>query len=265
MGLGRAAWLGHPEIAIGNVVGSNICNVGLILGLTALFYTIKCQRRVVVEQGATLLAISFSVWIYAWLMGGLGRVIGSVFLIGFALYIYMVFRYADTTDDDQEGAEDLEVIKSKSRSVSWLIAKMLILMVLLLRSSDLLVTSTIELARMMGVSEGVLALSMIALGTSLPELSVSIAAARKNQGDICIGNIFGSNVSNLLLVLGIAALIEPFPISGLTLSLDFPLMLTLSALMLVFLYGAKGISANRGIVLLCLYGLMILRCILLPK
>ena len=135
---------------------------------------------------------------------------------------------------------------------------------LLLLSSYFLVSSTTDLARMIGVSEGIIALSMIAFGTSLPELSVSVAAATKNQGDILVGNIFGSNVSNLLLVLGVAALIEPYKVDGLTLKLDFPLMLLLSILMVAFLYGKKGIQGKKSIVLLGLYGLTILRCIVLP-
>jgi len=283
MSSGVAAWRGHPEIAIGNVVGSNICNVGLILGLPALFFAIQCRRRVLVEQGGGMLAISIFVWLYSWLAGGIGRVVGGIFLLCFALYIYMVFRFADglggdpqeleaetaaasrVSNDKVVAEETVEVVEQRPKNLGWLVSKMIIVVLLLLGSSDRLVASTIELARMIGVSEGIIALSMVALGTSLPELSVSITAARKNQGDILIGNIFGSNVSNLLLVLGTAAIIEPYPVRGLTLIVDFPLMIFLAVLMLVFLYSKKGIDRPRGILLLCVYALMIVRCIVLPQ
>ena len=127
MSSGSAAWLGHPEIAIGNVIGSNICNVGLILGLPTLFYAITCRRYVLIEQGLVMLGVSFFVWIYSWLTGGLDRIIGLVFLAGFAMYIFMVFSSADSEEQEEDSGDsssagsnnsdiddDVEVVKTEA-------------------------------------------------------------------------------------------------------------------------------------------------------
>ncbi len=264
MASAAAAFKGHPEIAVGNVVGSNVCNVGLILGLPALFFPIVCSRRVIVRQGGLMLFVTGLFWAIALFNGEISRGISLLFVLGFCAFIYGVFRASASMQSAEEAVEDTAEIADVG-SVPILVLKMIAFLVGLLISSEFLVRSTIEIARGVGISEAVIAISVIALGTSLPELSVSIAAAKKNQGDILVGNILGSNISNILLVLGVTGLISPFPISTVTTKFDIPLMGTLAVAMFAFLYSEKGISKSRGIALLLLYGVMILRCVAFPE
>ena len=267
MASSAAAFRGYPDIAIGNVVGSNICNVGLILGLPALFFPIVCSRTVILREGSLMLLATAMLWALGVFLGGMSRIAAGVFFLGFCWFIYSVFHSESGCEESDTGESSVDDAPGESStdeagSTAVLILKLLAYLAALLISSEFLVRSTVELARAVGIAEGVIAISIIALGTSLPELSVSIAAAKKNQGDILIGNILGSNISNIFLVLGVSGLILPFPISGLTLSLDIPLMALLAGLMFYFLYQERGINRSRGIVLLLLYGVMITRCIL---
>lgn len=265
MASGAAALLGHPEIAVGNVVGSNVCNIGLILGLPALFFSIDCSRTVILRQGGLMMAATLLFWLIAATLGEIGRVTAGVFVLGFCAFIYSVFRDSSSMADEiGQGEEELEESQSASESLAASIIKIVLLLACLLLSSDFLVEATIAIARSFGISEAVIAISVIALGTSLPELSVSIAAAKKNEGDILVGNVLGSNISNILLVLGVTGLITPFQISGVTLLFDIPLMVLLSTMMMIFLYQRKGITMPRGCFLLLLYAGVILRCVLAP-
>jgi len=271
MASGAAAIKGYPEIALGNVIGSNVCNVGLILGLPALFTVITCSRAVVVREGMVMLFVTALLWGITAASGGLSRTTGFVFVVGFFAFIGWVFlksslerRRENETDNSDEDTDSAEKTHEDAQKIRGLMVKMLAALAALLISSEFLVRATVGLAQAWGVSEGVIAISVIALGTSLPELSVSIAAAKRNQGDILVGNILGSNISNILLVLGISSMITPFQVRPITLSLDFPMVALLSILMVWFLYRKEGIDLKRGVLLLVLYALVIVRCVMIP-
>ena len=271
MASSAAAIKGHPNIAVGNVIGSNVCNVGLILGLPALFFPILCRRSVLQREGVLMLLATAAFLLLAFL-GGLNRLFGGVFVLAFIAFVYFAFQAGEEEDSQtpSEPAEEKEEETERSaveesKRIRIVILKMMGFLVALLASSEFLVRATVSLASAMGVSEGVIAISMIAFGTSLPELSVSIAAAKKNQGDILVGNILGSNISNILLVLGATALITPFSVHPVSLYFDLPLMSLLAVLMLVFLWQTNGITRHKGMTLLGLYGLMILRCAFFPE
>lgn len=276
-----AAFEGVPQIAIGNVLGSNICNVALILGLPALMVPITCRREVIVREGSVMLGISIGLWFACLFFGGLSRSVGVLFVLAFFAFIYIVMKLSkaeqmyDAAEKIAEGgvldsgegdASDQAVAPSEKEGEGFLKEGLIMLasLVFLLASSKFLVDSTVDLARGLGISETVIAISLIALGTSLPELAVSIAAVKKKQGDIMVGNILGSNISNILLVLGITSAIKPFTVETLTLWFDFPMMVLLSGLMFYYLYNDRGIDKPRGALLLSLYAVTIARCVIFP-
>jgi cation:H+ antiporter len=278
-----AAFEGVPQIAIGNVLGSNICNIALILGLPALMVPITCRREVIVREGSVMLGISVFLWISCLIFGGLSRSAGVVFVLAFFAFIYIVMKMSkkevvaanSNVDSSAELAKEEKNLESSaagalsdkasdSGSFSKEILIMVTALIFLLGSSKFLVDATVDIARGLGISETVIAISLIALGTSLPELAVSIAAVKKRQGDIMVGNILGSNISNILLVLGLTSAIQPFSVEKITLLFDFPMMILLSGLMFYYLYTEKGIDKPRGTLFLSLYAITIARCVIFP-
>lgn len=269
-----AAFKGHSEIALGNVIGSNICNIGVILGISALISPIVCPRKNIESEGFIMLGITIIFWILSGVIGEIPRWIGGIYVACFIVFlVYLIkrkpFEQHDiitegTSEIDDENDPDITVETnshdSDSSTIS-LVFKIILSLITLLVSSKFMIESTVALARAFNVSEHIIALSMIAFGTSLPELSVSIAAVKKNHADILVGNIMGSNISNILLILGVTSLILPIPIDNITLKLDYTMMALLTSLMTLFLYQKNGINRSKGIVFLVLYGVVLWRCI----
>lgn len=260
---------GVTGIALGNVIGSNICNVALILGVPGFLVGINCSTSVVKREGYIMLGITALIVAVLLLFGEIPRWMAAIFLLAFPAFIYMCFKKPSdpleekteevTTSEDVRGSEEVSGF-NLPLICGFLVASIVGLLV----SSHYLVGSTVFVARALSIPESVIALSLIALGTSLPELSVSLASARKREGDICIGNVFGSNISNILLVLGLAGSISPIVGGGGWLYFDLGMMLFCAGLMVYFLLDDRGIDRNRGIFLLCIYGLVMLRCVLAP-
>ena len=271
-----ASLRGHPEIALGNVIGSNIANVGLILGLPALFVPITCHKSVVQREGFLMVFLSIGLFLIGLLHGVLDVGLGIVFLLGFGAFIVWSFKRSQEPDSEEHWEEIAEVADDALRlgsegdgassgdadvSIRVLSFRMLCALAVVLVSSEYLVHATVDLARSAGVSENVIAISLIAIGTSLPELSVSFAAARRRQGDILIGNVLGSNISNILLVLGVSSLISPVGMAQNSVALDLPLMLIFAFVLILFLSQPKGVNRAKGLVLLALYGIVLWRCV----
>ncbi len=269
-----AAFNGHSQIALGNVVGSNICNIGVILGITALINPITCPRKNIKSEGFLMLGITILFWTLSALLGEIPRFIGGLYLIIFVIFLVCLIKrkppeLQDLISDEKSESNEKEYsevevnadLHDDNSSTLNLIVKLALAMTAVLVSSEYMIRATVALARGFNVSEHIIALSMIAFGTSLPELSVSIAAIKKNHGDILVGNIMGSNISNILLILGVTSLILPIRIDALTLKLDYTMMAFLSVLMILFLYQKNGINRNKGIVFLGLYSLVLWRCI----
>ena len=253
-----AAIKNHTEITVGNIIGSNICNVGLILGVPALFASITCDRAVLRREGYIALFVSVLLTGIAFISAEVSRTWGVVFLASFVAFIVSAFK------NGQNAAESIEEAEIED-SMLVIIFKLLIALVLLLISSEFLVRATVSLALDLGASESVIAISLLAFGTSVPELSVAIAAAKRNEGDILVGNIMGSNISNILLVLGTAAVIQPLSFSPAMILLDVPVMTFIAMLMVYFLYKPEGVSRGEGILLLFIYALVIVRCVVFPS
>lgn len=244
-----AAVDGNNGISIGNVIGSNIMNVLVILGVTSVITTLTVKAATVkvdipVMIGATLLMLLWGV-----IGGTINKVTGIVFLLGLATYIGYLIWYAKTTDasDEGEGIKDLKL---------WMIPLFILggLGAIVL-GSKLAVLGASNLAKVFGVSERLIGLTIVALGTSLPELITSITAARKGNADIAIGNIVGSNIFNILFILGMTSVLIdlPFRAKGANFLIDGIIALIVAVLLLILVFKEKKLGRGEGILMLLGY------------
>ena len=247
---------GNPEIALGNAYGSNIANIALILGATALISPILMQRSVIRGDLPNLLVVSI-LSIFLVCDGSVARWNGVILLVVFAMAMgYSIWREMRKKESQTREGEDLSEAKEKpslGKSILWLVLGL----VLLVASSRALVWGAVEIARTLGVSDLLIGLTIVAIGTSLPELASSIAAARKGENDLALGNIIGSNLFNTLAVVGLAATISPMDeIESVVTTRDMPLMIALTVALIVLGYRRKGdgrLNRIAGAILLAIY------------
>ncbi|PIE42295.1 MAG: calcium/sodium antiporter [Gammaproteobacteria bacterium] len=251
-----AAFDGNPGIALGNAYGSNIANIGLVLAITALLYPLTVSSRIVRREIPLLMLatlLSFALF-YDTLIT---RIEAAIMLAAMlVLLIYSTFYSGDDdalVDEFAQRNED-EFKTPLSKSLLWLVLGL----VLLLLSSHYLIQGAVGIAEYFGVSDLIIGLTVIAIGTSLPELASSIAAAKKGESDIVLGNIIGSCLFNALAVVGIAAAIRPVDIEPIFLSRDFTVATLLTVLLWIFAFGLRKpteINKKAGaIFLLCYVG-----------
>ena len=222
-----------PELALGNAYGSNIANIALILGLTAVISPVIVVRKALKRDLPMLLAVT-ALSIYLASDGAINRLDGIVLLLVFAgvmaFNIVSEIRQKKAEGSSESEADEGEKL-SLGKSVFWLVLGL----ALLVASSRSLVWGAVEIARALGVSDLLIGLTIVAVGTSLPELASSIAAARKGENDLAIGNIIGSNLFNTLLVVGIASTIAPMhSFEPSVFNRDMPVMAVLTVLLLLF-------------------------------
>lgn len=246
---------GNPGIALGNAYGSNITNIALILGITALISPIAVHSQVLRKELPILTIITFAA---AWQLwdGNLSRMDAVVLLLIFAALMGWTIWQGMQKKTDQFGTEMNEALEQHQmpikRAVFWLITGLL----LLILSSRVLVWGAVEIATSLGVSDLIIGLTIVAVGTSLPELASSVIAARKDEHDIALGNIIGSNLFNTLAVVGIAGSIAPMAVSQELLYRDVMTMIVLTLSLFVFGYGFRGqgrINRIEGGILLLAY------------
>ncbi|MBU1108115.1 MAG: calcium/sodium antiporter [Candidatus Riflebacteria bacterium] len=244
-----ASMANNPGIAVGNIVGSNIFNIALILGIAALIQPITCNKTVVRRDVPIMIAATGIMWYFS-----LDRVISrneSVILFGL-LVIYTLYSYIKSRREQQpeESANSEPSTPTSLRTEIRLIVTGLIAMI---AGSKLLLHSSVALAKHVGISNEVIGLTLIAAGTSLPELATSIVAAKKGQSDIAIGNVVGSNIFNLLGILGVAGMILPLQVSEHMASIDCPVMFVLSLACLPIMWTGFKITRMEGAILLAAY------------
>jgi len=240
----KSALAGNSGIALGNVVGSNIVNIGLILAVTALIRPIQVQSQMVKRDIPIMIAASILVWLLL-LDGDVSFLDG---LILFSLLVgYLVFSYKSASSSTEE--LDLDE-RPQSPFISILL--IVIGIVMLVGGGILFVDGAIDLAKHFGLSEVVIGLTIVAIGTSMPELVTSVMAALKGQSDIAIGNVVGSNIFNLLGILGATALIHPVSALGFN-EIDFISMIIFALLVLPFAWSGLRIGRREGVVLLMGY------------
>jgi len=246
---------GNPGLALGNAYGSIITNIALILGITALISPITVQSEVVRKELPLLLLIT---GVAAWqlLDGRITRVDASVLLILFVgLLVWNLVQSRrvprDPLSADVDDALDMQAMAPRACYV-WLPISLIILVL----SSQLVVTGAVDLARWFGLSDLIIGLTVVAVGTSLPELASTLVAARRGEQALALGNVLGSNLFNTLVVIGLAASVMPLDVPLEVVKRDLPVMLGLTLLLLIFGMGRKGqgrISRLEGAVFLILF------------
>lgn len=235
-----AALDGNPDLALGNALGSIIVNTGLVLGATALIAPIVVHSKIVRRELPLMLVIGLVCGALFW-NGALSRSEALLLLAGFfAVVGWTIFAALRGRGDALEAETEQELVAHAMplrRALFWLIVGLALLVV----SSRSLVWGAVRIAQALGVSDLIIGLTIVALGTSLPELAASVIAARKGEHDIAIGNVVGSNMFNILAVIGIAGVIAPMPVlSPAVLTRDWPVMMAMTAGLFVMSYGFYG-------------------------
>lgn len=231
-----AAIMGSSEIAVGNVIGSNNVNIGFILGLTACICPIAVHKKSISVDGLIMIITGLLLGVFSFTGNRLSRVEGIILFAGIVLFTVMSIYFGRLNKDEADNEEVKEKIISLPLAIIIVIASC----VALAYGADLLVAGATEIALMLNVSEKVIGLTIVALGTSLPELAASLAAALKKEMDISIGNIIGSNIFNILCALGVSAIITPIDMDFSYYLNDLLIMLLFSVLLMVFIMPWKN-------------------------
>lgn len=253
----QAALSGVPAIALGNVVGSNIANVLLILALAVLIAPARIEPRSF-RRDALALASSALIAFALASTGEIGRLAGFVLLLYLALYTVQTYR-AETARPDAWGAilAAESELKDGARPLRVPLAMLFAIggIVATVAGASLLIDGAVTVARALGVSELVIGLTLVAVGTSLPELATSVVAALRRQSELAYGNVVGSNIYNLTGILGTTALLSPLPVPAELVRLDLPVMLAVTAALILFALTGYRIGRREGAALLAGYAL----------
>jgi cation:H+ antiporter len=248
-----ASFSGSPGIAIGNVIGSNIANIGLILGITTLACNVDIPGRILRFEIPFLLAITAGFVLLLW-DGNLGPVDGLLMLVMLGVFSWAMYRSNPTGEAGEHGEDALKPGEESLKSALLQMTAALVIMVI---SARILVWGASNIALALGVSELVIGLTIIAMGTSLPELATSLASARKGHHELAIGNVVGSNILNLLVVLPVPALLKGIPAGPEIISRDYPVMLLFTLLAAGVFYWQKkrggAIGRKTGAVFIIFY------------
>jgi cation:H+ antiporter len=236
-----AAWRGSPDLATGNVVGSNLANIGLILGIAGLLRPLPVSLRLLKVEVPVLAAatVAFALMAYD---GRLGHLEGGILVIG--LCSLTVFNIRAARREDPAVVAEFESEYGTADRIGRDLLLVAAGLALLLEGGHLLVESAVALARSFGVSELIIGLTLVAVGTSLPELATSAVAVLRDEPDIAVGNVVGSNLFNLLAVIGPTAVVQPIAVSDELLHLQLPALLLLTAVLWVVL--RTGHTVTRG-------------------
>jgi cation:H+ antiporter len=253
---------GKSMIAVGNVVGSNICNIALVLGLSALFNPIKSDPSVIKRDIPIMLAISLYLLVLS-LNNTLGRIEGATLFAGIIAYTFINYYLAKKETRQAGGGEMSAAIESKLEEIGYIESrtKQVIMVIVgiagVVGGAQMVVESAVYIMTELGVSEKFIGLTIVAFGTSLPELATSVVAAMRGEMDISIGNLVGSNVFNIMSVLGAASLVRPIPIPGgfidSGLWIDYLVMLSTSFLPWLLMRRTYTVDRKGGAILLICY------------
>lgn len=240
----QAALAGQPAIAIGNVLGSNIANILLILGVSAVIAPLLIPVRKLWRDLAFMLAATAAIWVML-LDGQVTRLNGILLITG--LLVFLVTAFVTGKSDVDESIEgDIPQWKAWAMTLGGL--------VVLVIGARLLVDSATELARAFGISEAVIGLTIVAVGTSLPELATSVIAAIRKQTEIAVGNIVGSNIFNIFGILGVTAVLAPIPADPRFAAIDMPWVAATAVGLTILAFVLGGLPRIAGALLLAAYG-----------
>ncbi len=242
-----ASLAGSNAISLGNVVGSNIFNILGVIGISALIANLKVDKVLIKRDFPFLIISSIGLLLVAYLFGEISRIIGAIFLILIAIYIYRMVKQAN---ENKENNGD-NIVEAKI-SIPQCILYIVLGLAAVIIGSDLVVDSSSYIASLFGLSQALIGLTIVAIGTSLPELVTSITALKKGDHGIVIGNVLGSCIFNILFILGISSVIVPMPIEPKMLT-DILIMTIITILGAIFARSEEEIDRKEGIVLIILF------------
>jgi len=244
-----ASLKGASDIVLGNIVGSNISNIGLILGIGALISPLVIHIRLIKVEVPIMIALSLILYILAWSLNiGFWQ---GIFLFG-ALIAFTLYSYFGSKKEPRQIEKEFEEFVSSDNNVWKHVVFIVLGLAGLVVGARFVVDSAIFIARIAGVSELVISITAVAIGTSLPELSTTIVAAIRKEHDIIVGNIIGSNIFNIG-ILGVVSIVHPVTVDSSLLRFEFPVMIFFSILLLPFMMTGKRVGRVEGLLLLVLY------------
>ena len=244
----------RPDAALGNIVGSNICNILLILGFSSLIRPLRVHRQIIRKELPILLMVSFAL-IVMLINKEVASWEGFILCLGIVIYILFSFKGANNSGEfkvEGESSSEIDTVSSQGYNGIVLIALLLAGLILLVLGAFFFEKGGIGLAKAFGVSEAVIGLTLLAFGTSLPELATSIVACMKNEGDIIVGNAVGSSIFNVLAILGITALFKPLSVNDINL-IDYSIMIGAVIFCWLFIYKKMELNRIKGVVFLGCY------------
>ena len=244
----------RPDAALGNIVGSNICNILLILGFSSLIRPLRVHRQIIRKELPILLMVSFAL-IVMLINKEVASWEGFILCVGIVIYILFSFKGANNSGEfkvEGESSSEIDTVSSQGYNGIVLIALLLAGLILLVLGAFFFEKGGIGLAKAFGVSEAVIGLTLLAFGTSLPELATSIVACMKNEGDIIVGNAVGSSIFNVLAILGITGLFKPLSVNDINL-MDYSIMIGAVIFCWLFIYKKMELNRIKGVVFLGCY------------
>lgn len=249
-----SALKGTPDLAVGNVVGSNIFNALLIVGVAALVAPMTILRSTVFKDVPCALVASVVLLMMCQNDWVITRLDGAILFVFFLVFMRLTFKGATSAQPTPQAAEENEVSAGKQPMKGWLAGLWMVVgLAALIGGSNLFVGGATEVARALNVSDAVIGLTIVAGGTSLPELATSVVAAKKGNSGIAIGNVLGSNVLNILFILGLTGMISPMHIEGIT-NMDLYMMLVSTIMIWFFSFTKYTIERWEGAVLVLTFG-----------
>ncbi len=250
-----AAWGGNPDLAIGNVMGSNLANIGLILGLTSMIRPLEVHSRVVWREMPIMLIVTLAIYPLAWDLE-IGSGDGVILLLALAAYLMFVFQSvgSETSDVLHEYEDFIEAAGEKESRVRMGDVSLVIVgSAGLVLGGYCIVEGAVQVASALGIPQVIVGLTVVAVGTSLPELATSLVAAARREADIAVGNVIGSNIFNFAAILGTASIVAPLPIQPSVLTEELPAVLLMSLLLFPVLRSGWRIRRWEGTILVAAY------------
>lgn len=252
----RASVLGQAEIALGNVIGSNIFNVLMTLGIASLIVPLTVAQQLIRLDVPIMIGVTGLMLMFA-MDGELGRLDGSILLLGSVIYtVFLIYQSRTESDTDVQAEYEKEYAGTGQRDWKQGLRNVLLLafgLVMLVAGAHLLVYGATSIAEALGVSQLIIGLTVVAIGTSLPELATSMVACYRGERDIAVGNVVGSNIFNILTILGVSAAVTGVPVSRAAISFDIPVMLAVAVACLPIFYTGNRISRWEGLLFISYY------------
>jgi cation:H+ antiporter len=259
-----SSYMGQPEVALGNVIGSAICNIGLILGIALVIRSYKTNHDLFMHKGVFMAACALILFALA-ADGEITRNDGLVLIVVLLGYIYYSLQVTKAQEVDTRIADEMKVEKlehalrsifNREYQIGFTL-KFLMGAVSVVIGGKVMVDSGVAIATMLGIPQSIIGLTLVAIGTSLPELVTSVTAALKGHLDLSIGNILGANILDITWVMGVAAFVRPIPVGLATVRIDLPVLVLMVLLVVIFGRTRKSLDKWEGILFLVLYTVFI--------